>query len=82
MVIDKVEELTKQIYEMQQKKIKQFLSTKNMIITVEDKRNHKSATTCHICEKELGRDKVRDHCHITGKYRGAAHKNVIEIIRF
>ena len=34
---------------------------------------------CHICDKEFCTDnnkemrKVRDHCHYTGKYRGAAH---------
>ena len=33
----------------------------------------KCATTCHICEKELGEDRVIDHCHLTGKFRGAAH---------
>jgi hypothetical protein len=27
---------------------------------------------CHICGFELGADRVRDHCHLTGKYRGAA----------
>ena len=28
-----------------------------------------------ICEKLIGDDdeKVRDHCHVTGKFRGAAH---------
>ena len=26
-----------------------------------------------LCTNELGVDKVRDHCHVTGKYRGAAH---------
>ena len=28
-----------------------------------------------ICNKlfDVGDEKVRDHCHITGKYRGAAH---------
>ena len=30
-------------------------------------------TTCHICTKPLGDDKVREHCHIVGSYRGAAH---------
>ena len=37
------------------------------------------AKTCHICKKELltdnGVDKVRDHCHFTGQYRGAAHNS-------
>ena len=32
-----------------------------------------SATKCHICGGELNDDKVRDHCHFTGVYRGAAH---------
>ena len=26
-----------------------------------------------ICKQELNTDKVRDHCHATGKFRGAAH---------
>ena len=37
------------------------------------------AEICHICKKELltdkGVDKVRDHCHFTGQYRGAAHNS-------
>ena len=32
-----------------------------------------NATHCHICQEELGKDKVWDHCHLTGKFRGAAH---------
>lgn len=49
-------------------------------MTNEDKRVHEMATICWICEQDLApnTDKeewktVRDHCHITGKYRGAAH---------
>ena len=34
-----------------------------------------SATECYICKKELNNDKIRDHCHLTGKYRGPAHNN-------
>ena len=30
---------------------------------------------CWICDKlfDIGDGKVRDHCHITGKYRGTSH---------
>ena len=46
---------------------------KPMHMTRDDWRAYKSATTCHVCQKLLDGDSVRDHCHITGKYRGAAH---------
>ena len=42
------------------------------------KREHKAAEKCHICFKEFNNPedkKVRDHCHYTGLYRGAAHNN-------
>src|SRR5580765_6235981 len=36
-----------------------------------------SATHYHICEKPFEQDdtRVRDHCHLTGRYRGPAHSN-------
>ena len=46
---------------------------KDMIFTTEDYNNFNKSTICHICEKPLMKDKVRDHCHITGKYIGSAH---------
>ena len=42
------------------------------------KREHKAAEKCHICLKEFNdakNKKVRDHCHCTGLYWGAAHNN-------
>jgi len=42
-------------------------------MTQSDEIDFKNASNCHICDGELGEDKVLDHCHITGKYRGAAH---------
>ena len=42
-------------------------------MTYEDRENFWDAKVCHICNQELGDDKVKDHCHLTGKYRGAAH---------
>ena len=42
-----------------------------------DKRKAKEKTNCYLCKKPLlqknYRDAVKDHCHLTGKYRGAAH---------
>ena len=39
----------------------------------EEENNFTSAIHCHICDNMLGTDRVRDHCHLTGKFRGAAH---------
>ena len=44
-----------------------------MIFTEEDKLYHETNNTCHICSKTCI-NKVRDHCHETGKYRGPACK--------
>ena len=48
-------------------------------LTPTEQESFNKAVECHICKKELlndgGADKVRDHCHFTGKYRGAAHDN-------
>ena len=46
---------------------------KKKVMTDEDEKNFEVAVKCHICEKDLDGDKVLDHCHLTGKYRGAAH---------
>jgi hypothetical protein len=50
-----------------------FKFPKKMIFSEDDKKNFDTATTCHICNGSLNNDRVRDHCHLTGKYRGAAH---------
>ena len=43
-------------------------------LTKEKFKEFKRATKCHICFKSFkDKGKVRDHCHYTGKYRGAAH---------
>ena len=35
-----------------------------------------SSNNCRICDKlfDVVDNKVRDHCNITGKYRGSAHQ--------
>ena len=41
----------------------------------EEEERFQLSNNCWICDKlfDVGDEKVRDHCHITGKYRGAAH---------
>ena len=49
-----------------------------MIWNDEEKTRFQQATECHKCKKELDRNKdvvVHDHCHFTGKFRGAAHQD-------
>ena len=51
------------------------IEVKPMIFIEEDQKQFNKALNCWICGKELENDRVRDHCHFTGRYRGAAHNN-------
>ena len=55
------------------KKVMKKHFNKNLIMTGKEKENFQSSNTCWICEKRTEDEKVRDHCHIIGKFRGAAH---------
>ena len=46
---------------------------KDIIMTGENEEDFKNNNSCRFCEKKILSDKVRDHCHLTGKYRGPAH---------
>ena len=48
---------------------------KKMDISDEQEIEFQNSSRCSICNKNFKEDdeKVRDHCHFTGKYRGAAH---------
>ena len=45
------------------------------LVMSEYEEQFQSSNTCWICEKliDIDDEKVRDHCHITGKFRDAAH---------
>ena len=50
---------------------------KDMIMTSAEKASFKTDEKCHICGSKYheGEVRVRDHCHVTGRYRGSAHKS-------
>ena len=50
-------------------------SNKDIIITHEDEGDYRKFNICRFSEKKFQSDKVRDHCHLTGKYRGPAHQS-------
>ena len=49
---------------------------KPLVMTEDDEKRFRTMDGCHICgEKYTDKDvRVRDHCHITGKFRGSAHQ--------
>ena len=54
-------------------KIISELGKEKMIITEEEQEQFNQASNCWICKKKLNlQDRVRDHCHYTGRYRGPA----------
>ena len=48
---------------------------KNLVMTEEEEHLFQQSNNCWICKKLIDNEdeKVRDHCHITGKFRGSAH---------
>ena len=55
-----------------------------ILLTDKENESYEKQKICHICKKEFSIDKddenmfklyhkVRDHCHYTEKFRGAAH---------
>ena len=50
---------------------------KSLVMTEDDQMRFKLMDECYICgEKYVEKDvRVRDHCHITGKFRGSAHRD-------
>ena len=74
--IKHVVKLTHQIYQ------EYYTKPKPLKLTSQEEKDFKSARYCHICDQKLFGDKktskilkVRDHCHFTGEYRGAAHND-------
>lgn len=67
-VKDFVSSLIKDCYELHKRNSKPML-----LLSEIDLEYQRNCPLCHICNKELGTDRVADHCHYTGKYNGPAH---------
>ena len=50
---------------------------KNLIMSEKEEHLFQEGNSCWIFKKLINNDeeKVRDHYHVTGKFRGAAHRN-------
>jgi hypothetical protein len=61
----------KMIYEKFEK------NPKPLVMTPADTLKYEMSNTCHIRQGHIHdkSDKVKDHCHLTGMFRGAAHTN-------
>lgn len=70
---DCVEWFIKKLLLLEPKLMDELSKNLEMEETEESITTFAAATTCHICEKPLNGDSVRDHDHLTGKFIGAAH---------
>ena len=73
---DAISRFCKEIRAIAYEKIS-FYKRQMIELTLEERKEYKDATYCHIYKKVFGdkkkHRKVRDHDHYTGKYRGATH---------
>ena len=80
---DCMDVLCEKIKEIENKLMEIPTTNKEIDMTSDDTKNFNNANQCYLCGDDIVADdkkggKVRDHCHITGKYRGCAH-NVCNI---
>ena len=69
MFVSKLAGITNKIYNDFYRRPKPLRLTKC------EQEDFNKAEFCYICNNPLNSDEVRDHCHFTGVYRGAAHNS-------
>jgi hypothetical protein len=66
--VEKIIELQSFFYDLLQTNIE-------LTMTEDNEKQFQNSLNCYYCNKELEDDKVRDHDHLNGEYRGAAHNS-------
>ena len=74
---DKVVWFVNKVIKLEKKWLSILKKLRNNIMTKKNGEDFKNKNICRFCEKETLSDKVRDHCHLTGKYSGVAHSQSI-----
>ena len=76
---DCTEWFLREVIALEQLCLEWLFKDERMIFTPADRREFDKATMCYLCHKAFTdyptMKKVRDHDHLTGKYRGAAHSH-------
>ena len=71
ILVEKLEGMAKKVYE-------RFKEPVKMVFDDDARASYDRAAVCYVCKEGFvnnseTRRKVRDHCHFTGRYRGALH---------
>ena len=74
LLMNLLNQFLKNISTAKKKKMKKHFN-KNLIMSEEEEYLFQQSNSCWICKKLINHDdeKVRDHCHMTSEFRGAAH---------
>ena len=66
----------KRLVDIEEQCMSVLLNPRRLIMTADDTQRFQTAKECYLCRKAFREQevKVRDHDHVTGKFRGAAHQ--------
>ena len=71
--LDAVSHFMTALLDLEEKYVEFLKKGVSMNITEKDQRVIENACKCHICGEDLNSDRVLDHDHVSGKFKGVAH---------
>lgn len=70
---DAVDRFIEKLLEIEDYVVDKYQNYKKMEVTPEELARHRATKDCWLCGGNLRGDKVMDHDHFSGRYRGASH---------